>query len=125
LTTAAEPGRGGFPSNHGKLEPLSITSSGLQGIASRHGYRVAETEKALYNLKVDPGETNNVFDDHPEVVARIEKLANQMRAELGDSLTGQTGRNLRPRATIFDRSEKRLLIQRKVKALPEPELIKP
>src|SRR6185312_12034017 len=40
LTVAGEPGRGGKPSNFGKLKPLSIELSGIRGIASRHGYRV-------------------------------------------------------------------------------------
>jgi arylsulfatase len=112
LTTAAEPGRGGFPSNHGKLQPLSITSSGLEGIASRHGYRVVETPKALFDLKKDPGETTNVLNRHPEVVERIDRLAARMREELGDSLTGTSGSRIRPRATIFDVTDDRLLIKR-------------
>ena len=125
LTTAAKPGRGGFPSNHGRLEPLSITSSGLEGIASRHGYRVVETPKALFNLKNDPGETNNVLDQHPEVVEQIERLAERMRKELGDSLTGRSGDRIRPRATIFDISDERLLIKRMPQPGLKPDLIQP
>jgi arylsulfatase len=125
LTTAAEPGRGGFPSNHGKLEPLSITSSGLEGIASRHGYHVVETPKALFNLRNDPGETTNVIDQHPKVVERIERLAEKMRDELGDSLTGRSGNQIRPRATIFDISDERLLIKRMPKPGVKPDLIQP
>ena len=125
LTTAAEPGRGGFPSNHGKLAPLSITSSGLEGIASRHGYRVVETPKALFHLKKDPGETTNILDQHPEVVAHIDSLAEKMRNELGDSLTGTTGQSIRPRATIFDTSDERLLIKRTPKPGMKADLISP
>jgi arylsulfatase len=125
LTTAAEPGKQGFPSNHEKLEPLSITSSGLEGIASRHGYRVVETAKALFNLRKDPGETNNLIKDHPEVVIQIEELARTMRAELGDTLTGVAGTRVRPRATIFDISDNRLLIRRFSKPGATPDLIKP
>lgn len=125
LTTAAEPGRGGFPSNHGRLEPMSITSSGLEGIASRHGYRVVETPKALFNLRSDPGETTNVIDQHPEVVDQMERLAEKMRDELGDSMTGRTGGRIRPRATIFDISDERLLIKRTPKPGMEPDLIQP
>lgn len=119
LTTAAEPGKDGFPSNHGKLKPMSITSSGLEGIASRHGYRVASMEKALFNVRTDPGESQNVLDQEPEVARRLETLAERARAELGDSLTGQSGNAVRPRATIFDRAERRLLIPRKPQALTE------
>ena len=123
LTTAAEPGRNGFPSNHGKLKPLSITSSGLAGIASRHGYRVTEIPKALFNLKNDPGETHNILDRHPEVVARIDALAEKMRDDLGDTLTGREGKRIRPRATIFDISDKRLLIKRQPKLGVREELV--
>lgn len=125
LTTAAEPGRGGFPSNHGKLQPMSITSSGLEGIASRHGYRIAEMPISLFNLKTDPGEGTNVFDKHPEIVKKIEQLAEEMRNELGDSLTSRKGSGVRPRATIFDISDERLLIKRRPPPGIEPDLVQP
>jgi arylsulfatase A-like enzyme len=41
----------------------------------------------LYDLEADIGETTDLADEHPEVVARLQKLANAMRAELGDALT--------------------------------------
>ena len=125
LTTAAETGRDGYPSNHGKLKPMSITSSGLAGIASRHGYRVTQTPKALFHLKSDPGETRDVLAQHPEIAARIERLARAMRVELGDSLTGHLGQGIRPRATIFDSSDTRLLIPRAPKPSVRPDLIRP
>ncbi len=125
LTTAAEPGQGGFPSNYGKLKPMSITSSGLAGIASRHGYRVTETDKVLFDLKHDPGETTDVAPQHPEIVSRMEDLADTMRRELGDSLTGYVGQHVRPRATIFDMSDPRLLIPRKRKPGVAPDLFRP
>lgn len=125
LSVAAEPGKSGFPSDHGNVQPMSITSSGLEGIASRHGYRVAETEKVLFNLKKDPGETENVAHRQPDVVARLEKLAERMRTELGDSLTNRTGENIRPRATIFNTSDERLLIKRSPKPGMQPDLIGP
>lgn len=125
LTTAADPGRDGYPSNHGKMKPMSITSSGLEGIASRHGYRVETTLKALYNLKNDPGERENIIENYPEIVDRIDRLADQMRKELGDSLTGTTGTQIRPRATIFDVSDERLLIKRNRRTGVLEELIEP
>src|SRR5262249_18752375 len=93
---AAEPGRGGKPSNYGKIKPLSIEESGIRGIASRHGYRVEKLELSLYNLRDDPGETRNVASAHPEIVARLQKLVDAARADLGDSLTGAKGANVRP-----------------------------
>lgn len=125
LTVAAEPGRNGFPSNHTGLQPMSITSSGLEGIASRHGYRLVKTPKALFNLKNDPGETKNILDQHPEIVRRIDRLADRMREELGDSLTGRSGRQIRPRATILDTSDKRLLIRRVPTPRLQEDLIRP
>lgn len=38
----------------------------------------------LYNLEDDVGETTNVASEHPDVVARLEALAEKARAELGD-----------------------------------------
>ncbi len=123
LTTAAAPGQGGFPSNHGRLTPMSITSSGLEGIASRHGYRVVDTPKALFHLASDPGESKNLVAAHPDVAARLEELANVMRKKLGDSLTGFEGEEIRPRATIFDLSDPRLLIPRTPRPGVKSELV--
>ncbi len=96
LTTAAEPGRGGKPSNFDKLAPVAIEQSGIRGIASRHGYRVETIGLALFNLDVDLGETNNVAAFHPEIVARLQSLAALAREDLGDTLTKTVGRNTRP-----------------------------
>lgn len=91
LTVNGPPGRGGKPANYANMKPAAITESGLAGIASRHGYRVAHTERALYNLVDDPGETTDLAARHPEVVARLEQLADRFRTDLGDTLTGRTG----------------------------------
>jgi arylsulfatase A len=37
----------------------------------------------LFNLKTDLGETTDVAAQHPEIVARLEKLVTQMQADLG------------------------------------------
>lgn len=95
ITVAAEPGRGGKPSNFGKLAPTSITQSGVEGIATRHGYRVEQLALSLFNLDTDPGETRNVATDHPDVVRRLSSFADAIRKDLGDSLTKTTGRGLR------------------------------
>jgi len=100
LTVAAEPGRGGKPSNFGKLKPESIELSGIRGIASRHGYRVEKIGQVLYNLKEDPGETRDVAAEHPEVVARLEKIVAAARADLGDTLTKTPSQRIRPAGDI-------------------------
>lgn len=86
----------GKPAGYGKLEPKSITESGVEGIASRHGYRVAELPLSLYNVANDPGEQIDVAAQHPRIVDELTELADQVRAELGDELTGQSGSALRP-----------------------------
>ncbi len=85
----------GKPAGFGKLEPLSITQSGVEGIASRHGYRVEHLPLSLYDLSSDASESNNVAHSHPEIVASLTAIANQHRSELGDSLTDQIGSGVR------------------------------
>jgi arylsulfatase A-like enzyme len=46
------------------------------------------TGLALYDLERDVGETTDVADKHPDVVARLQALAEAMRRDLGDGLTG-------------------------------------
>ena len=94
ITPAGEPGRGGKPSNWGQLAPASIQQSGVEGIATRHGYRIEQLELSLFNLEIDPGERNNVADEYPEVVKRLSGLAEEARRELGDSLQGIQGAGL-------------------------------
>jgi len=51
----------------------------------------------LFDLANDVGETTNVAQEHPEVVARLSAAAEKARAELGDTLTGRgTGSGVRP-----------------------------
>ena len=68
-----EPGRDGFP---GRIVQLKI---GL----------------GLYDLAADVGETRDVAAAHPEVVAELQTLAESAREELGDALTGRTGKGVR------------------------------
>lgn len=86
----------GKPAGFGKLKPKPITQSGVEGIASRHGYYVKELPLSLYDLSQDVGEQQNVAEQHPEVVAKIKQFAEAYRKELGDSLSGVEGSALRP-----------------------------
>jgi hypothetical protein len=61
-------------------------------------YQKATIGLALYDLDKDLGETTNVIHQHPDVVRCLETLADQMRADLGDSLTGKKGKGVRPAA---------------------------
>lgn len=60
------------------------------------GYTQAKIGKVLYNLTEDVGETRDVAAEHPEVVARLEKLAEAARADLGDIHTKREGAGRRP-----------------------------
>jgi len=48
----------------------------------------------------DPAESRDVAAEHPEVVARLERFAEQARAELGDSLRQRTGPGVRPAGSL-------------------------
>jgi arylsulfatase A-like enzyme len=58
-------------------------------------YETAQIGLALFDLETDVGETTDVAGDHPDVVAKIRKLADGIRAELGDSATKQKGSGVR------------------------------
>lgn len=50
----------------------------------------------LYNLEDDIGETVDLSEKHPDVVKNLQRLANAGRRQLGDIVTGQVGKDLRP-----------------------------
>jgi len=51
---------------------------------------------SLFNLDRDIGESKDVAAENPDVVDRLKKLADRMRADLGDSATKQQGTGVRP-----------------------------
>lgn len=51
--------------------------------------------KELYNLKVDVGESNNIYDDYPEIVERLMAKVEACRIDLGDAFTGTEPQNVR------------------------------
>ena len=60
------------------------------------------TGKMLYDLKSDIGETTDVAAKHPEVVARLDKVAEAARKALGDKLTRREGNEVRPPGQLKD-----------------------
>lgn len=59
-------------------------------------WRPIQPARELYDLADDPGETTDLAASRPDVVARLEALAEDFRAELGDAATGRKGRAVRP-----------------------------
>ena len=54
----------------------------------------------LYDLESDPGETSNICDSHPDIVARLGVLLNLCRSDLGDEINGIVGENVRPSGRV-------------------------
>jgi arylsulfatase len=68
---------------------------GRDGIPVKYEQRKLEAAE-LFDLDADIGEAKNLAAAHPDVVARLEALAEKCRAELGDTLTKREGKGVRP-----------------------------
>ncbi len=55
---------------------------GTDGIPT--SYSQAKIGLALFNLENDIGEENDVAADHPDIVKKMQTMADRMRADLGD-----------------------------------------
>jgi arylsulfatase A-like enzyme len=77
-----------------KFDTLAGKPGGKDGKPAE--YTEQKTALALYDLESDVGETKNVADQHPDVVRRLEALAEKAREELGDSATDRKGKGVRP-----------------------------
>lgn len=73
-----------------KYRTLGGREGGKDGLPADYEY-VTFDEIALYDLSKDISETNNVANEHPDVVEEIKALANGMRNKLGDALTNVEG----------------------------------
>ena len=60
---------------------------GKDGMPGKYDYSI-KTGLELYDLEADISESTDVAADHPGVVDRLSRMADAMRAELGDNLTG-------------------------------------
>ncbi|MBX3744406.1 MAG: sulfatase [Verrucomicrobiae bacterium] len=77
-----------------RYRTLADTPPATGGIPAR--YLQTTTPLALYRLDTDPGETTDLASTHPDVVARLQALAEEARADLGDSLTQRPPTRARP-----------------------------
>jgi arylsulfatase A len=59
----------------------------------------AHIDLSLFDLEGDVGETTNVAAQHADIVTQLTQLAQIMRADIGDTLTGTVGANVRPHGT--------------------------
>jgi arylsulfatase A-like enzyme len=80
-----------FPHTSRSMEGQPPGKDGIPG-----KYRPLKVERALYDLTADRAEQHDVSAAHPDVVARLEAIAETARAELGDTLTKRKGAGVRP-----------------------------
>jgi hypothetical protein len=80
------------------FEHHSLTYVGVEIGADGHpGPNVnARVPSALYDLESDVAETTDLSAEHPDVVARLDAIAEDARATLGDRLTAREGSEVRP-----------------------------
>lgn len=65
-----------------------------------HVRKLDDEINELYDLRADIRETVNVFDQHPDVVARLTGLIESCRHDLGDKVNGIKGNDVRPSGRI-------------------------
>jgi arylsulfatase A-like enzyme len=80
-----------FPHGYRSLEGRP---GGNNGRPTKYTYGIP-IELSLFDLDVDPNETTNLAASNPDVVARMQTLADDARRTLGDKLTKTTGTEVR------------------------------
>jgi arylsulfatase A-like enzyme len=81
-----------FPHTYRSMEGRAPGSGGTPGNYDWD----RRTGLELYDLHTDVAESRDVAGEHPDVVARLTALADTMRRDLGDDLTGVEGTGQRP-----------------------------
>lgn len=94
---AVESGKWKLHFAHTYLHPDPAGHGGKSGKAAR-----LDLPLSLFDLETDPGETKNLADANPDVVARLTALADDCRKELGDAATNQTGSAVREPGKLSD-----------------------
>jgi arylsulfatase A-like enzyme len=75
---------------------LGAVRSGDWKLVVEHKVHGRAISAGLYNLRQDISEQHDVSQQHPEIVRRLTALAEKCREDIGDSVTGMKGRNVRP-----------------------------
>ncbi len=91
---AQSPHEAFFYYHHGALEAVRRGPWKLH--LSKKGQQIRE----LYDLRADVGETQNLYDQQPDVVAELSALADATRTDLGDKATGVEGTGRRPAGRV-------------------------
>lgn len=86
-----------FPHHCTSIE-LPGSVRGQDGQPGKYANRITDLE--LYDLDADPGEHYSLTAQHPEVVDRLQKMAQETRQDLGDTLTNTKGSGIRPPGKI-------------------------
>jgi arylsulfatase A len=83
-------------------------------------YEEGQVDLALFDLENDIGETTDVKDQHPEIVVTIEKLADRMRDDLGNSARKMNGSGRRDPGRLAE-NDPRYVVREGFQTLAEPE----
>lgn len=90
-----------LPHRYGSLEGNPGGSDGNPA-----ANRQLECPLSLFDLKADPGETKNLVDSQPEVVARLQAAAEDARRRFGDTLTKREGSENRKPGKLEEAEQK-------------------
>jgi arylsulfatase A-like enzyme len=69
-----------YPHGYRTIKGGKLGTGGTKG-----SYKRSKIGLSLFDMKNDPGETTNVADQHPDIVAKIKSLGDKMRGDLGDA----------------------------------------
>lgn len=87
-----------FPHKGRTYEGFEPGKDGMPGKANEN----SDVPAGLYDLRRDPGERYNLIEFNPEIVERLERIANEAREDLGDDLHGNPGKNRREPGRILE-----------------------